>query len=160
MILPDGESSNPVPVFDDAAYRTENLDDPDLVAAYEIENEAVRLDRETIGAAWVLGLIPLALVLALLSALLGDWIWRLLPAIFIAVGVGLPLMSLGRRFQSNLPLHLPGYGVFTGSAKKRLILKAAAFGGLVLLVYNLSGPIQLWIQRWVEEWLANGVWPF
>ncbi|MBO9519234.1 MAG: hypothetical protein J7493_14310 [Porphyrobacter sp.] len=121
--------------IDPAEYLTDNLDDPDLVSAYAAENEAIRLDRNTLGVAWIFGIIPFALVLTLLSALLGDRVWVVLPVCVIALFVWHKLMSLGlfRRYQSDLPIHLPGGVVFRGAAKKQVILAAIGLAGLYAL---------------------------
>ena len=141
------------------AYRTANLADPDLAAAYEVENEAVRLDGETIGTAAALGIIPLMLVAVLLSALLGDWVWDVLPAVFVA-GVAcviLVRMGLFRRYASDLPIYLPGHGVLRGARKRRLLLKAGALGVVLLLTdrFGLLGHSRHWFVDWFGGWLAT-----
>ena len=68
---------------------------------------AARLDRETIGYAWPFALIPLGLVLVMLDALLGDWVWVLFPAGFLAIWALLVMMPLRHRYANELPLDLP-----------------------------------------------------
>jgi hypothetical protein len=135
------------------AYRTAHLADPELAAAYEAENEAVRLDGDSIGLAWALGLIPLMLVLLLLSAALGEWVWDALPALFVAGAAAVFLVRLGwfRRLASDLPIHLPGHGIVSGRRKRRLLLMAGALAvGLYLdQLLGLFGRL----QRAVLDWL-------
>ena len=141
------------------AYRTGTLDDPELVAAYEVENEAVRLDGETIGVAWALGLIPLMLVLLLLSGLLGDWVWDALLPLFIAGAACVYLAKLGlfRRYASALPIHLPGLGVLRGARKRKVLLQAGALFVVVLAVdrFGVLGHLRRWFVGWFGGWLAT-----
>ena len=140
------------------AYRTANLADPELAAAYEAENEAVRLDGETIGMAAALGIIPLMLVAVLLSALLGEWVWDVLPAVFVAgvACVFLVRMGLFRRYLSDLPIHLPGHGILRGARKRRLLLQAGALAVVVLLIdqFGALGHLHDWFVGWFGGWLA------
>jgi hypothetical protein len=153
MTIPSERTDPADPRFD--AYRTANLEDPELAAAYEAENEAVRLDGESIGLAWALGLIPFMLVLLLLSAALGDWVWDLMLPLFLAGAACVALVRFGlfRRFVSELPMHIPGYGVFTGTRKRRLLLKAGALA-VVLLLANQLHLLGV-LQRWFVDWVAT-----
>jgi hypothetical protein len=154
-MIPPTDPAEPEGVDRDA-FRTANLADPELAAAYEVENEAIRLDGETIGAAWALGLIPFMLVLLLLSAALGDWVWDLTLPLFLAGAVAVIFVRMGlfRRMASDLPIHLPGGRVYRGAQKRRLLLVAGAAVAGLWLLHELQ-PV--WhIQRWVAEWTASG----
>ena len=116
------------------------LEDTDLAdeqlamdAAYAEECEANRLDAESLGWAWALGLIPLGLVVLLLTALLGEWAWALFPAGFFAIVFALGRLRWWRRYESAVPLAVPGFGTFSGAAKKRLLLHATAFAAAVMV---------------------------
>jgi hypothetical protein len=144
---------------DPEAYRTANLADPELVAAYEVENEAVRLDVETIGWASALGLIPFMLVLLLLSAAFGDWAWDLALPLFVVGTACLVLVRMGlfRRYASDLPIHLPNGEVISGARKRRLLLGAGALGALIVLDqgFGLVGLVRRWFVDWFGGWLAT-----
>lgn len=138
MTLPPDPAA-PEPIDEDA-YRTANLADPELAAAYEVENEAVRLDGETIGVAFALGLIPFMLVLLFLSAALGEWVWDLALPLFLAGAVAVigVRMGLFRRYASELPIHLPDGRVYRGAAKRKLLLAAGAVVAGLWLVEELD----------------------
>lgn len=152
MTLPPDPAAPEQPDHD--AYRTANLADPELAAAYEAENETVRLDGATIGVAWALGLIPLMLVLLFLSAALGDWVWDLLLPLFLAGAVGaiLTRMGLFRRYASALPIHLPDGRVYRGAGKRKLLLVA---GALVAALWVIEELDLLWrLQGWFVDRVA------
>ncbi len=141
--------------LDREAYRTANLDDPDLAAAYELENDRIAIDVQTFGWAWLFGIIPLMLVVLFLSALLGDWVWTVIPVVWIGLILVIPMLRSGlfHRFASDLPIHLPGHGVYSGARKRWLLVKAGALLAVIVAVdqLNLLG----WLREWFVDWVAG-----
>jgi hypothetical protein len=123
-------------------------------SADDEERTAARLDRETIGYVWPVALIPLGLVLVMLNALLGDWVWILLPASFLAIVAALLLMPLRHRYANERPLELPDATRLHGQRKRRFLLKltliaAALFVGEML--FRMYGA-KLWDWRVPWGW--------
>ena len=102
-------------------------DDPKALAeAYVHENLRADAAQQTVGMAWLFALVPAGLTLVLLSALLGEWVWKLVPLLFVAAIGGPFLARLVVRWRSELPIDLPGHGRIEGARKRRLIAAAAA----------------------------------
>ena len=120
-----------------------------LEAAWAEECEANRLDRETLGWAWAVGLIPLGIVVLLLSALLGEWVWVLFPVGFFAIVFALGRLRWWRRYESAVPLAVPGFGTFSGAAKKRLLLQATAFAAAVMAAQYAFPRALAGVVAWV-----------
>lgn len=126
---------------------------PEVHAAAEAqERHAIRLDRETIGYAWVFALIPLGLVTLLLAGLLGEWAWMLFPAGFFAIWAALAWMPQQHRYANELPLELPDATPLHGQRKRRFMLKAALIGGALFvgeILFRIYGG-RLW--EWTVPW--------
>ena len=136
----------------------ETHEDPYLAAAYAAENEGVRLDREAFGVAWLFAIVPGSLVLLLLSAALGDAVWKALPVLFVGGIVVLMLVNSGlvRRYRSDLPMELPGHGTVAGPAKRRLVAKAIALlVGLTLLYVAEQAGAFARLRDWLMGWRSR-----
>lgn len=102
-------------------------EEAELAQAYAHENLRADTAQKTVGMAWVFAIVPVGLMLLLLSALLGQWVWKAaLPLFLVGPYAGQLLARLGVRYHSDLPLDLPGHGRLAGRRKKRLVLAAMA----------------------------------
>ena len=121
-------------------------------SADENERYAARLDRESFTYIIPFAMIPLGLLLAMANALLGDWVWVLWPAGFLAMWVMLFMAPLRHRYASEQPLELPNALRLHGQRKRRFLLKLARIAGALFVgeaVFRMSGG-RLW--DWTLPW--------
>lgn len=128
---------------------TEGPDQPDDQAPPRHVTTSALL--EGIGPMLVAGIIPLALVLLLLSAIFGEWVFKLFPVIFIGAPLALVVWSATKgRLDSDEPFHIPGHGTFTGAKKRRLLIGGGLtlFGVLLAAVFGemLVGEALVWLR--------------
>ena len=150
----DGEQPDPSP-YDHAAP----ADVLEIVAqvrasADEEERYAARLDAQTFGTVWPFALIPLGLILVMANALLGDGVWVLLPAGFLAIVAALTLMPLRHRYANERPLELPDATRLHGHRKRRFLLKLALIAGALFVgeaLFRMYGG-RLWDWRVPWGW--------
>lgn len=91
-------------------------------------------------------MIPLGLVLVLLNALPGDWVWILWPAGFLAIVAALILMPLRHRYANERPLELPNAIRLHGQRKRRFLLKLALIAAALFVgeaLFRMYGA-KLW----------------
>lgn len=81
----------------------EELSEQALAEAYRHEDAVADAASQTAGMAWLFAIVPAGLVLLVLSALLGDWLWRLLPVLAIAAMVAPLLARVAVRWRSDCP---------------------------------------------------------
>ena len=121
-------------------------------SADEEERYAARLDRQTFGTIWPFALIPLGLVLLMAKALLGDWVWVLFPAGFLAIWAMLLMIPLRHRYANEQPLELPDAIRLHGQRKRRFLLKLALIAGALFVGEALfrmyGGRLWGWTVRW------------
>lgn len=135
-----------------AADADHGLSPEDRAAALAEEREAIRLDAQTIGVAWVFALVPLGLLLIMAQALLGEWVWALLPVAFLGIVAALKLMPLRHRYANELPLELPDATRLHGERKRRFLLKAALIAAALFvgeMLFRMYGG-RLW--EWTVPW--------
>lgn len=124
-----------------------------LTEAYRHEDAMADAASQTVGTAWLFAIVPAGLVMLLLSALLGDWLWRLLPVFAIGAMIAPLLARLVVRWRSDLPIDLPGHGRITGVRKKRRVLAAAGLLFAVLAWDQLVGPaLTAWLRETLLAW--------
>lgn len=94
----------------------------------------------------------------MLNALLGDWVWALLPAGFLVLVSALKLMPLRHRYANELPLELPsesgGAIRLHGQRKRRFLVKLALIAGALFageMLFRIYGA-RLWEWRVAWGW--------
>ena len=92
------------------------------------------------GKALVLfALVPLLLVNIVLSAVFGDWVWKVTPILFVAMVTGMHVYRAYRRqVDSSEPLDLGQHGRFSGEEKARTLRGGAWLVFAVSLAIILS----------------------
>ncbi|MBX7534457.1 hypothetical protein K3175_02155 [Qipengyuania sp. GH1] len=75
------------------------------------------------GKALVLfALVPFLLVNIVLSAVFGDWVWKVTPILFVAMVTGMRVYRAYRRqVDTSEPLDLGQHGRFSGEEKARTL---------------------------------------
>ena len=150
----DGEGAEPEPSAYDHAAPADVLAIVAQVhaSADEEERYAAWLDRQTFGTIWPFALIPLGLVLLMADALLGDWVWVLFPAGFLAIWAMLLMIPLRHRYANEQPLELPDAVRLHGQRKRRFLLKLALIAGALFVgeaLFRMYGG-RLW--EWTVPW--------
>ena len=112
----------------------------ELAEAYAHEDLSVRSLHESWGMALMFAIVPLALGLMVLSRLLGEWIWKALPLVWVLVICAPFLLRFAMRWRSELPIDLPGHGRLSGRRKKRAILAAGTLFVAVAVFVELVWP--------------------
>lgn len=139
------------------------LDDPTLPEETEPltpdpDAESIAEDRTLVIAAVVFGAIPVLAILALLSRLLGDWVWIAVPVIAWLALFGVLWMPMFYRLRGPEPLDLGEHGIWRGRRKRRLLWWYMAVGTLGVLLWKVGLPY-LWehLGEVVGYW-SGGEW--
>lgn len=153
------------PLTADDAPIAAPADEAALDAAWEAEGEAIRDELREVQPFFFLALLPLGLVVLLLSVVLGEWVWVLMPLGFAGIVFAPWFLAVWRRHESGLPLVLPGGRVLEGAAKRR-VLRIAGIGIPAVLALGFLGErltgrglaaIREVLWDWTIPWSALGL---
>ena len=130
-------------------------EDTDPAAARAGGTGGARRGCRSLGFTAMFGVFPLALIGLILAEVLGEGVWRVLPALGIAALAFVAILPLLRRYQADRPMALDGRGAFRGSARKRRVLKALVFAALVVVAgigWQAAYPA---LREWVTGWAVQ-----
>lgn len=112
---------------------------------------------ETIRDGWPMLIIPAALVMLLLSLLVGDAVWKLIwvfPFLYMLAIVATPLMA---RLRKGGEVRLPGAAALTGPDKRKTLVAALGLSALLAAYAVYGGVWEYQLREWLKAMLA-GAW--
>ncbi len=135
------------------------LSDAEIAAQQAVEDGYTRDGISAMKSVMLMAIVPIGLLLITFSAIFGDWVWEIAPAVFIAsiaAIYGMPIYRVWRGLvDSEQSLDIPGYGRITDQAKWRLATGGAVLMLAAIVVYIFADLVfSVWFGR-LRDWVLG-----